>query len=109
MHKYIVLGRGKSYFVKKQNSDPNTNATTDRNVSSSIGPRYQYVDVGQGKKQTHTTLNYSVKYIISIVGREIKHPGNLLVVFPERLLHKLCKHVVTKEMISIFTMWFIEC
>jgi hypothetical protein len=31
-----------------------------------------------------------VKYIISIVGREIKHPGYLLVVFPERPLHKLC-------------------
>jgi hypothetical protein len=28
--KCIVLGRGTSYFVKKQNSDPNKNATTDR-------------------------------------------------------------------------------
>jgi hypothetical protein len=32
MYKYIVLGRGKSYFVRKQNSDPNTNATTDRPI-----------------------------------------------------------------------------
>ena len=32
MHKYIVLGRDKSYFVKKQNSDPNKNATTDRPI-----------------------------------------------------------------------------
>jgi hypothetical protein len=31
-----------------------------------------------------------MKYIISIVGREIKDSGYLLVVFPERPLHKLC-------------------
>ena len=31
-----------------------------------------------------------MKYIITIVGREIKDSGYLLVVCPERPLHKLC-------------------